>query len=204
MMMDIGKGQGHGCRNWNCSVASWNVLEGPSTRFADIQSLQRQECVICRRACYIFGMNVRGCIQKWNEHLFACVYLSFLKVCWCVDAMPLDGYLSYEHPTFCSASETRGRSIIFLDAAAGYDMEPSIEGKGIWFGSGRAPIYFKYRKASSVPELRHKWTWFVKYWDETYLAIISQSITRTSAPLTIDFPKPSFQGLTASPTDPSD
>ncbi|TGO18107.1 hypothetical protein BTUL_0012g00510 [Botrytis tulipae] len=88
--------------------------------------------------------------------------------------MPLDGYLSYEHPTFGSASETRGRSIIFLEAVAG------------------------------VPELRHKWTWFVKYWDETYLAIVAQSINRTSAPLTIDFPKPSFQGLAASPTGPSD
>ncbi|TGO68296.1 hypothetical protein BOTNAR_0027g00330 [Botryotinia narcissicola] len=85
--------------------------------------------------------------------------------------MPLDGYLSYEHPTFGSASETRGRSIIFLEAVAGYDMEPSIE---------------------------------ARYWDETYLAIIAQSITRTSAPLTIDFPKPSFQGLMASPTGPSD
>lgn len=73
------KEQGHGCRNRNCSVepskASWNVLEGPSARFADIWSLK--SITYYRRTWYTFEIDIRGCIQK-VEWVFFVVYL---KVC---------------------------------------------------------------------------------------------------------------------------
>lgn len=123
--------------------ASWNILEGPSTRFADTWCLQNgisSENMLHFRDAYP------------RLHPRVDLLRAFNSGCWCLRSMY--GWVDAHTTGWLSVLRTSDgfwfylRDKMEINLPSGkklqgmiYDMELSINRKAIWFGGGRAPPF---------------------------------------------------------------